>query len=84
MCGLITIARADVGSNNDVIDHMIDGFLIGPRTGLDLIGALESVSELGLKTDSVTKLATKNTISSFGTDIIFRKILEVLKAYSHD
>ena len=84
VCGLITIARADVGSNNDVIDHMIDGFLIGPRTGLDLIGALESVSELGLKTDSVTKLATKNTISSFGTDIIFRKILEVLKAYSHD
>lgn len=83
-CGLITIARADVGSNSDVIDHTVDGFLVGPQTGLDLIGALKLVSERGFNSDSITKLATKNTISSFGTDIIFGKIHEVIKAYSHD
>jgi glycosyltransferase involved in cell wall biosynthesis len=83
-CGLITIARANVGSNNYVIDHLIDGFLIGPHNGIDLIGALALATRLGINTDSVTKLAMKNTISRFGTDSIFGEIHRVLKVYSHD
>jgi glycosyltransferase involved in cell wall biosynthesis len=74
--GLICIGRENTGCE-DVITNGVDGFLCGPKSGLDLKAALQQVKALSnRKMQEFGLTAISDTSVRFSQESIFRTILK--------
>lgn len=78
-CGLFAIARANVGSNRDIVDHLSDGILFAGDTGISLTEALRLAVGNTINLLTASDLAIQNTISRFGIQANFDEIREVIE-----
>lgn len=77
-CGLLAIARANVGSNSDVVSHLSDGILFGAKTGMSLTDALTAAVSGQLDIERVATFAIRDTKKRFGIDANFGKIYQLV------
>lgn len=74
-CGLASIARESTGSE-EIIRHMEDGILCGPKSGMQLETALETLFSPEFPLAKMGDRARLDVETRFNSDFNFRKILD--------
>ncbi len=74
MCGLPTLARSGVGSNDFVLAGSTGGILFGGRTGLTLLAGLRAAFSLDVFSEGTASAIAADTKFRFGSDKLFHEI----------
>jgi glycosyltransferase involved in cell wall biosynthesis len=74
-CGLAAIAREGTGSE-EIIHHMEDGILCGPKSGMEIEIALKTLFSSQFPLIEMGSRARADVESRFNSDVNFRRILD--------